>query len=171
MGNKIVAKMRKQPGDLSPISTIVQHKCMGLPTELVDYIMDILRDDLPVLKACLLTCRAMLASTRRLTHRTLYLTPENNQNVPIRRDRLRFLKRNHNDLHLRFLSYVGERGLPQYARRVYIRMPRIFNPDTLLPHLRHSNPSIVSTLSQSNNSTLSDGRTITKLVSPTSTPP
>ena len=137
MGNKIVAKMRKQHGDLNPISTTVQHECIGLPTELVDYIMDILRDDLPTLEACSLTCRAMLASTRRLLHQTLHLTPENNQSVPIQKDRLRFLKRNHNDLHLGFLSYVGECGLPQYARRVYIRMPRIFNPDTLLPHLRH----------------------------------
>src|ERR1700753_524234 len=120
MGNRIVAKMRKQHGDLNPISTTVQHECIGLPTELVDYIMDILGDDLPALEACSLTCRAMLASTRRLLHQTLHLTPENDQSVPIQKDRLRFLKRNHNDLHLRFLSYVGECGLPQYARRVYI---------------------------------------------------
>ena len=57
---KIVAKIRrKQPGD--SISII-----MILPTELVDYIMDILRDDLRALKACSLTCWAMFASTRHL---------------------------------------------------------------------------------------------------------
>ena len=129
---KIVAKIRrKQPGD--PISTII------LPTELIDYIMDILRDDLPALQACSLTCRVMLASARRLIHQTLYLTPENYnyQSVPTRRYRLRFLKRNHNYFELRFLSYVGERGLLQYTRQIHISMSLTFSPDAILPHLHH----------------------------------
>ena len=125
---KIVAKIRrKQPGD--PISTII------LPTEIIDYIMDILRDDLPALQACSLTCRMMLASARRLIYETLYLTPQNNQSVSTRR--LCFLKRNHNDVELCFLSYAGERGFLQYTRRVHICMSRTFAPDALLPHLHH----------------------------------
>ena len=110
---------------------------MILPTELIDYIMDILGDDLPALQACSLTCRAMLASVRRLIHHTLYLTPENDQSVPTRRDGLRSPKRNHNDVELRFLSYAGERGFLQYTRRVHIRMTHCFAPDALLPRLHH----------------------------------
>ena len=92
---KIVAKIRrKQPGD--PIS-----------------IMDILRDDLPALQACSLACRVMFASARHLIHQTLYWTPQNDKSVTTRR--LRFLKRNHNDVELCFLSYVGERGFLQYT--------------------------------------------------------
>ena len=127
---KIVAKIRrKQPGD--PISIMI------LPTELIHYIMDILGDDLPALKACSLTCRTMLTSARRLIHQALYLTPENDQSVPTRRDRLRFLKWNNNDVELRFLSYVGERGFLQYTRRVHICMSETFAPDALLPRLHH----------------------------------
>ena len=127
---KIVTKIRgKQPGD--PISTII------LPTELIDYIMDILRHDLPALQACSLTCRAMLASARRLIHQTLYLTPQNDKSVPTRRDRLRFLKWNNNDVELRFLSCVGERGFLQYTRRVHLCMSETFAPHALLPRLHH----------------------------------
>ena len=125
---KIVAKIRrKQPGDL--ISTMI------LPTEIIDYIMDILRHDLPALQACSLTCRMMFASARHLIHQTLYLTPQNDKSVTTRR--LRFLKRNHNDVELCFLSYAGERGFLQYTRRVHICMSRTFAPSSLLPRLRH----------------------------------
>jgi hypothetical protein len=95
---------------------------MGLPRELVDYIMDMLRNDLRALKACSLTCRAMFASTRRLIYRTLRLPPQSYFRDPTG---------------LRFVSLMSERGLLQYARKVHIHLPPTFNPDILLPHLRH----------------------------------
>ena len=89
---------------------------MGLPRELVDYIMDMLHDDFPTLKACSLTCKAMFASTRRLIHQTLLLTRGNNQRVLTRK----------------------ECDLLKYTRLVHVRDPGIFTPETLqLPHLHY----------------------------------
>ena len=88
---------------------------MGLPQELVDYVMDMLRGDLQALKTCSLTCKAMFASARRLTHQTLRLTPQNIQNV---------------------FTDVGRRGSLQYTRRVFILRYEAFTPYTLQPHLR-----------------------------------
>jgi hypothetical protein len=120
---------------------------MGLPQELVDRIVDTLHDDLPALKACALTCRAMFASARRLVHQTLCLTPRNNESVLTREERkkLRRLTQGYQDVQLRFLAHMGERGLLQHARKVYIDAPGpgyihnagAFTPDTLLPHMHH----------------------------------
>ena len=120
---------------------------MGLPQELVDHIVDTLHEDLPALKACSLTCKAMFASTRHLIHQTLCLTPRNNERVLTREEeeKLRRLKQGYQDVQLRFLSYAGERGLLQYTRKIYISrcFHRVaipagaFTPDTLLPHIHH----------------------------------
>jgi hypothetical protein len=110
---------------------------MGLPQELVNQIVDILRDDLRTLKACSLTCKAMFASTRHLIHQTLYITVQNNRSVLTRQEQQKLLDRSSYDVKLRFVSYMGERGLLQYAQRVYIRNGRIFTPEALLPHLYH----------------------------------
>ena len=118
---------------------------MGLPQELVDHIVDVLHDDPPALKACSLTCRAMFASTRHLIHQTLCLTMQNNERVLTQEEKkkLRQKRWNYQNIQLRFLSHMSERGLLQYARRIFIRndqpehIPNTFAPDTLLPHLRH----------------------------------
>ena len=75
--------MEEPPVDLLGvlISTAIHQGCMGLPQEIVDRMVDILRDDLQALKACSLTCKAMFASARYLIHRVLYLTVQNNQSV------------------------------------------------------------------------------------------
>ena len=137
MVRKVVAKVAKQPVDLNQISTVVHHGCMGLPQELVDYIMDMIQNDLLALKACSLACKSMFVSTRHLVHQTLWLTPLNNERVPARGGRFCYLGWNRREDELRFLSYVGEHGLLQYARQVQIRMPSTFTPDTLLPHFHH----------------------------------
>ena len=111
---------------------------MGLPQELIDYIMDMFCEDLPALKAGSLTCQAMFASTRHLIHRTLYLTGRNQQSVLSREENFRNRRRPHeDDLKLHLLSYMGEHGLLKYSRRVYIRMVHLFTPDALQPHLHH----------------------------------
>ena len=107
---------------------------MGLPQELVDNIIDMLYDDLPTLKACSLTCKAMLASTRRLIHQTLWLTDQNNKSVLTLKEKFRCMRRD-SDVQLRFLSCVGGRGLLQYARRVNYDMRYPFVPSILRPHL------------------------------------
>ena len=108
---------------------------MGLPQELVDHVMDMLRDDIPALKACSLTCKAMFASTRHLIHQTLRLTLENTLRVLTRGEKRRYRKGNCDQL--RLLSFMGERGLLQYARWVHICMPDPFDPENLLPHLHY----------------------------------
>ena len=109
---------------------------MGLPQELVDYIVDMLHDNIPALKACSLTCKAMFASTRHLIHRTLQLTPDNTLSV-LTPEEKRHYERGNRDVELRLLSFMGERDLLQYARRVHICTPNPFTPDILLPHLHY----------------------------------
>ena len=109
---------------------------MGIPQDLVDYVMDMLRDDFEALKACSLTCRSMFASTRRLIHETLCLTQRNNKKI-LTRQQKRELRRGSGHHDLRFLSHMGERGLLKYAREVAIRNPAIYTPENLLPHLHH----------------------------------
>ncbi|KAF9781818.1 hypothetical protein BJ322DRAFT_1078578 [Thelephora terrestris] len=133
--------------DLDSISATIHCGCMSLPQELVDHIIDTLHDDLLALKACSLTCKSMFASTRHLIHQTLCLTPRNNESVLTREEekQLRSPKWKYQDVQLRFLSYMGERGFLQYTRKVYIHNARqgdthntgSFTPDTLRPHMHH----------------------------------
>ena len=126
---------------------MIHRGCMGLPQELVDHIIATLHDDLPALKACSLTCKAMFASTRHLVHQTLCITPQNTESVLTREEewKLRRLKQGYQDVQLRFLSYMGERGFLQYTRKLYIHNAHqvnitdegTFTPDTLLPHIHH----------------------------------
>ena len=112
---------------------------MGLPQELVDQIVDMLRDDLRALKACSLTCKAMFASTRHLIHQRLCLTERNSRSVLTQEEEQQLYQSlgNYPSLKLRLLPYAGERGLLQYTRHVHIGKGYMFTPDTLLPHLHH----------------------------------
>ena len=134
------AKVEELPEhvDLNPIATAIHQGCMGLPQELVDCIADMLHDDFKALKACSLTCKAMFASTRHLIHRTLYLTFQNNQRILTREEKRRLDTLDSSyDLHLRFLSHMGERGMLQYPRQVHINIHRPLGPEILRPHLHY----------------------------------
>lgn len=109
---------------------------MGLPQDVIECIMVMLRDDLRALKACSLTCRAMFVSTRHLIHRTLFLTRGNNISVLTQNERTLYPKGGPH-IQLRFLSHMGEAGFLRYTRRVHISMLHMFTPDALLPHLHH----------------------------------
>lgn len=109
---------------------------MGLPQELVDYIVEMLYDDIRALKACSLTCKAMFASARHLVHQTLYLTPKNNQSV-LTQEESHYQGQDRLDVELRFLSYMGEQDFLRYTRQVHIQGFDPFAPGTLLPHLHH----------------------------------
>ena len=112
---------------------------MGLPQELIDYIINMHRDDFTTLKACSLTCKAMFTSSRPLLHQRLYLTWRNNWNclTPQEQLILRHRGSGYRDLELRLLSYVGESGLLRCAQLIHIDTPRPFAPYVLLPHLHH----------------------------------
>ena len=108
---------------------------MGLPQEIVDHTMDMLRDNIPALKACSLTCKAMFASTRHLIHRTLHLSLGKALRILTEKEKLRY-KRSDRDVEFRLISYMDECGLLQYVRRVHI-CTQDFTPEILLPHLHH----------------------------------
>jgi hypothetical protein len=137
----------EQPVGLNLISATIRHGCMGLPQDLVGHIVDTLHDDLSALKACSLTCKAMFALTRHLIHQTLCLTPRNGETVSARGEgkRLLRLERRNEDVQFRFLSDMGERGLLQYIRKIYIPSARqgdvhdnsTFTPDALRPYMHH----------------------------------
>ena len=126
------------PVNLNVVANTNYHGCLGLPQELINHILDMLRDDIRSLKACSLTCKAMFASTRPLIHQTLYLTILNNERVLTQREKgERDSTIGRYYLDLRFLSYMGEHGLLQYTRRVCICSYNRFTPDISRPHLRH----------------------------------
>lgn len=129
--------MADELADLHSISATIHHGCMRLPQELVDYIMEMLHDDLRALKASSLTCKAMFAATRHLIHGTLCLNPRNDQSVLTQEEKLRCKGWGYQHVQLRFLSYMRERGFLQYTREVHIRMGHMFTPDILMPHLDH----------------------------------
>lgn len=79
----------------------------------------------------------MCASTRHIIHRTLSLTTEHNRSALTREDKLRNMRRNHQDIELRILCYLNERGLLRFPQKLHINMAGTFIPDTLLPHLHH----------------------------------
>ena len=124
--------------DLSSIAAAIHYGCMGLPQELIDHIMDVLRNDFPSLKACSLTCKAMFASTRRLIHWTINLTERNNRNVLTPEELRRHNWGNPCDhTQLSILSHMGEGGLLRYARRVRIHTHGRFTMGVLITHLHY----------------------------------
>jgi hypothetical protein len=98
--------------------------------------MEMLRDDILALKASSLTCKAMFVSTRHLIHWTLCLTPSNNQRILAQQEGSHHMDEDSYDP-LYPLSYMGEHGLLRYTRQVEVRIPHMFTPCTLLPHLAH----------------------------------
>ena len=110
---------------------------MGLPQEVIYRIMDVLQDDTRALKACSLTCKAMFASTRHLIHQTLRVSWANNQKIFTPAEEKRYALGIHRGLELRSLSFMGERDLLKYARRLDIFIGHVFSPDAVEPHLQY----------------------------------
>ena len=99
--------------------------------------MDMLCYDVPALKACSLTCKAMFASTRPLIHRRLRLPARKDLHILTRAEKSRPQGWNSSGAELRVPSYVTERGLLQYTQHVHIRLTHYSATDTTPPHLRH----------------------------------
>src|ERR1700753_3862742 len=109
---------------------------MGLPQELVDHVMDMLYDNIPALKACSLTCKAMFASTRHLIHQKLNLSQRKARKT-LTRGKKRHYEEGDRDFEFRLISFMDERGLLQYVRRVHISTHYPLTPETLSPHLHY----------------------------------
>ena len=109
---------------------------MGLPQELVDYIVGFLCGDFQTLTTFLLTCKSMFASTQPLIHETLRLTRQNNESILTQKQKKELCQKSgHHELH--FMSHMAEHSLLQYTQQLDIRDPVISTPDNLLPHLHH----------------------------------
>ena len=109
-----------------------------LPPELVDDILGYLSDDLPTLKACSLTCRAMLCSARPLIRNWLFLASTQNRRSSARSLKS-ILKRSKTrcDLSER-LSSTDRQGLLRYTQHLVIRMGCLpHTPRPLQPYVSY----------------------------------
>ena len=111
-----------------------------LPPELVDDILGYLSEDLPTLKACSLTCKAMVCSARPLIRNWLFLASSQNRRSSTRSLKT-LLKRSKGrcDIFER-LGTTHRQGLLRYTQHLVIRMgclphtPRPLQP--YVPYLR-----------------------------------
>lgn len=121
--------------DLS--TTIVTGTWKDLPQEIVDHIVDALRNDSKSLKACSLTCKAMFISTRHLIHRRLYLTSEQNWEVLTLREKQRYIRGDREGIAIKVLSGIAAHGLLPYGRQLFINLSKNFTPANLQPFSDH----------------------------------
>ena len=105
----------------------------GLPQEVVDHIVFMLRDDLKSLKACSLTCKAMFISTRCVIHRKICLTGKRNWCLLTIPEKQRYIRETRRGVPVRVLSEISPYGLLSYARHLYIHLNRSFTPAGLEP--------------------------------------
>ena len=84
-----VGSKGKNSVDLNLIASTTYYSCMGLPQDLINYIMEMLHNDFEALKMCLLTCKVLFASTQHLIHKTLRMTLPNIRSVLTQEERKR----------------------------------------------------------------------------------
>ena len=117
--------------DLSTM--IVTRTWKDLPQEIVDYIMSMFRNDSESLKACSLTCKAMFISTRRLIHRKIRLTSEQNWAILTLKERQRYIRGDRQEFAVKVLSWIAAQGLLPYGRQLFIDLHGNFTPANLQP--------------------------------------
>ena len=105
----------------------------GLPQEIVNHVVFMLRDDLKSLKACSLTCKAMFVSTRCVIHRNIRLSWKRNLDLFTIPERQRYTLGEHPGVPVRVLSEISAYGLLSYARHLYTPLHRNFTPADLQP--------------------------------------
>ncbi|KAF9781680.1 hypothetical protein BJ322DRAFT_1220464 [Thelephora terrestris] len=102
--------------DLNRICSAIQHGCMGLPRELVDHIVGLLRDDFRALTAYSSTqCKAMSTSNLPFIHAMLRLTRRNDGGSILNRRESNKLRRNSGHHEFRFLSHMGKHRFSRYT--------------------------------------------------------
>ena len=105
----------------------------GLPQEIVDEILEYLKDDRRALMACSLTCKGLFHSARYMIHRRLYVVSPRRVGTPGEREMHRVRAENRSQL--RTLSAVAERGLVRFIRELTIRVGEELTPENLRPYL------------------------------------
>lgn len=113
---------------------------MGLPRDIIEEILGFLQKDIKTLKAWSLTCRALFSAVRGLIHRKVRLTPWKVYCPPRLVDRIvakAFKDRRDRQVHMRYLSMAGKRGLLGYTRELIIDVGPSFTPETLEVYLQH----------------------------------
>ena len=113
---------------------------MGLPREIIEDILGFLHKDIKTLKACSLTCRALFSAVRGLIHRKVRLATWKVYRPPRFVDRLVarvFQDRRLHEVHMRYLSMAGKRGLLGCARELIIDIGPSLTPETVEVYLQH----------------------------------
>ena len=96
-----------------------------------------LANDLQSLKACSLACRFMSASARRVIHRRIYLTADNNWELLTLPEKQRYIRGDRQGIAVKVLSAVAAQGLLPYARHLFISINKNFTPTNLQPFNHH----------------------------------
>ena len=113
---------------------------MGLPREIVEKILCLLRGDIKALKACSLTCRVLFSATREMIHGRVRLAAWKVYHTSGLAGRIaaKVLRsgRDH-ETHMRYLSIAGGRGLLGFARELIIDIGPSFAPEALEVYLPH----------------------------------
>ena len=113
---------------------------IGLPREIVEKILGLLRDDIEALKACSLTCRALFSVNREMIHGRVRLATWKVHHTSGLAGRIaaKVLRggREH-EVHMRYLSIAGERGLLGFTRELIIDIGPSFTPEALEVYLPH----------------------------------
>ena len=123
----------------------VSYQCvgaMGLPRDIIEEILHFHHGDMRTLKAYSLTCRALFSAVRGLIHGRVRLSlwrdyPPCEPMDGIVTKVLRGRRLRDHDVHMRYLSMAGKRGLLGYAREVDIDIGHSFVPETLDACLLH----------------------------------
>ena len=134
-GSELIQGLQVPVLDLGAVTITGTWK--GLPQEIVDHIMSMLRNDLQSLKACSLTCRALFVSTRPVIHRKTCLTWEKNWELLTIPEKQRYIRGEREGIAVRVLSGIAAHGLLQYARHLFINLNRNFTPVNLQPFNDH----------------------------------
>jgi hypothetical protein len=95
----------------------------GLPQEVVDEILEYLEEDRLTLRACSLTCKVLLRSSRPIIHRRLWVV---SRGIPGATDEHEIQTPNLARFHT--LLAAAEHGLTRYTRELTIKVGREFKP-------------------------------------------
>ena len=129
--------------DLYELSISYRHiGAMGFPRDIIEEIFHFLHKDIRTLKACSLTCRGLFSAARRLIHRKVRLARWKvyRPYTLVERIAAKVLRgRGVHEVHMRYLSMTGKRGLLGYAQELIINIEPSLAPETLevyLPQFR-----------------------------------
>ena len=124
--NELITEFQIPDDDLGPLMDLGAiagaGTWKGLPQEIVDYVVSMLRDYLKSFK----TCQALFGSTRHGIHLKISLTLENNWGLLTIPEKQRYIRGERLDITIRILSRIAAHGLSPYACHLYTHLNRNF---------------------------------------------